>query len=136
MADKHAVLRWTGEGDQFEGGAPGGPTILLDGGLEAGPSPMDGLLLSLAACMGIDIRMILDKGRVPIDEMEILIEGDRAEEAPRRFTRVGLMVRLRGPDEGHEGKILRAIELSRDKYCSVFHTLRSDLDVEIAHERI
>ncbi len=136
MADKHVVLRWSGEGDLFEGGAPGGPTIRLDGGSAAGPSPMDGLLLSLAACMGIDIRMILDKGRVPIEALDILVEGDRADEAPRRFTRVALMVRLRGPAEEHEGKILRAIELSREKYCSVFHTLRPDLDVEIAHERV
>lgn len=135
MADKHATIRWKGEGNRFEGGAPRGPVVLLDGAGEAGPSPMDGLLLSLAACMGIDILMILQKGRVPVDDLEIAVEGDRAPEPPRRYTRVGLIVRVSGPTEDQAGRVQRAVDLSREKYCSVFHTLRGDLDVEIAIER-
>jgi len=135
MADSHVVLRWTGEGDRFEGEAPGGPSITVDSDGKAGPSPMTGLLLSLAACMGIDIRMILEKGRVPLDGLEVEIEADRAAEPPRRFTRLHLTIRVRGPAEEHEARIARAVDLSREKYCSVFHSLRTDLDVEIAIER-
>lgn len=135
MADKSVVLRWTGEGDRFEGNAPGGPISALDGSGVAAPSPMDGLLLSLAGCMGIDILMILQKGRVVVDDLEIAVEGDRAEEPPRRFTSLLMTVRVTGPSEADEGKIQRAVDLSRDRYCSVFHTLRTDLDVRIDVER-
>lgn len=135
MADKHVVLRWSGEGDRFEGGTPGGPIAVVDGDGRAAPSPMDGLLLSLAGCMAIDILMILQKGRVPVDALEVEIEGDRAPDPPRRFTRLVLTVRVAGPGEGDDKKIQRAVDLSRDRYCSVFHTLRTDLDVEIAIER-
>jgi uncharacterized OsmC-like protein len=45
------------------------------------------------------------------------------------------MVRVKGPTEADQAKLDRAIELSRDKYCSVFHTLRSDLAVEITSSR-
>lgn len=136
MADSHVVLRWTGEADRFEGGVPGGPTILLDSDGKAGPSPMTGVLLSLAACMAIDIRMILEKGRVPLDDLEVEIEADRAAEPPRRFTGVHLFVRVRGPGEEHQARVERAVALSREKYCSVFHSLRTDLNVEIDIERL
>ena len=135
MADKRVALRWTGEGERFEGGVPGGPVSALDGAGRAAPSPMDGVLLSLAGCMGIDILMILQKGRVTVDDLTVEIEGDRAPEPPRRFTRLVLTVRVAGPGEDDEKKIRRAVDLSRDRYCSVFHTLRTDLDVEIAIER-
>lgn len=85
--------------------------------------------------MGIDIRMILEKGRVPLEELVVEVEGDRAPDPPRRFTALRLTVRVRGPGEEHDARIARAVDLSRDKYCSVFHSLRTDLDVEIAVER-
>lgn len=135
MADKSVVLRWTGEGDRFEGNAPGGPISALDGAGVAAPSPMDGLLLSVAGCMAIDILMILQKGRVVVDDLEIAIEGERAAEPPRRFTSLLLTVRVTGPSEADDAKIQRAVDLSRDRYCSVFHTLRTDLDVRIDVER-
>lgn len=135
MADSQVVLRWTGEADRFEGEAVGGPSITLDSAGEVGPSPMSGLLLSLAACMAIDIRMILEKGRVPLDDLVLEIEADRMPDPPRRFTAVRLTVRLKGPGEEHEARIDRAIDLSREKYCSVMHSLRTDLSVEIVVER-
>lgn len=135
MADSRVVLHWTGEADRFEGSAVGGPSVMLDSAGESGPSPMTALLLSLAACMGIDIRMILEKGRVPLEELVVEVEGDRAPDPPRRFTALRLTVRVRGPGEEHDARIARAVDLSRDKYCSVFHSLRTDLDVEIAVER-
>ncbi len=136
MADSHVVLRWTGEADRFEGGTPGGPSILIDSDGKAGPSPMTGVLLSLAGCMAVDIRMILEKGRIPLDDLEVAIEADRAAEPPRRFTALRLVVRVRGPGEEHQARLERAVTLSRDKYCSVFHSLRTDLDVEIDIERL
>ena len=131
MADKHVKVRWTGEGDRFEGGPVGGPSTTIDGETVAAPGPMDTLLAALASCMGIDIVMILQKGRVPVDDLDIEIEADRAADPPRRFTSISMTVRLVGPSEDQRGKVERAVALSRDTYCSVFHTLREDLDVRI-----
>jgi len=128
---RSAQLRWTGDGLRFEGRAGKAPPVTLDGSSEAGPSPMEALLLSLGGCMGIDIQAILDKGRVPLEGLEVDLEGVRAEEVPQRFTRIRMEVRVSGAGEENRTKVERAVQLSRDKYCSVFHSLRSDMPVEI-----
>lgn len=135
MASKVAMLRWTGRGEVFEGGVPGGPEAVIDGDGVEGPSPMDALLLSLAGCMGVDVLMILQKGRVPVESLEVELEGDRPEDPPRRFLAIRMEYRISGPAPEDEAKVKRAVDLSRDKYCSVFHTLRPDLDVDIRIRR-
>lgn len=135
MADNQVVLSWSGEGNAFTGGIEGGPEVHIDGGRSLGPSPMDSLLLSVAGCMGIDVLMILEKQRVPVESLDVRVSGERAETAPRRFVSMRLDYDIRGPSEGDEPKIERAIALSRDRYCSVLHTLRDDLDIEIDYRR-
>jgi len=92
---------------------------------------MESLLLAVSACMAIDIRMILDKGRVAVEQLEIDATGERRPDPPRFFEQVTLTVRLSGPAAEDRPKVERAVDLSRDKYCSVLHTLRSDLDLSI-----
>lgn len=77
--------------------------------------------------MAIDVKTILDKGRVPLTGLDVRVEAERAEDPPRRFTAARLVFRLEGPTKAHSAKIRRAVDLSRDKYCSVLHTLRPDL---------
>jgi putative redox protein len=134
MSSSEVHLRWRGDGLVFLGGAPGGPEIVLDSDGKAGPSPTQVLLLSLAGCMGVDVRMILEKSRVPLEALDVLIEADRVEEPPRRFHAIRLTYRLRGPQEADRPKVDRAVELSREKYCSVLHTLRPDLELDIRVE--
>lgn len=133
---KEVVLSWTGEGMVFRGGAPGGPEMTIDGDGSAGPSPMDALLLSLAGCMGADVRLILEKSRVPLTSLEVAVEGVRAATDPRRYEEIRLAYRVEGPEEEHEGRLERAVELSRETYCSVLHSLRRDVDVDITIERL
>ena len=136
MSSNAVILHWTGEGLRFRGGREGGPEILVDTDGEAGPSPMDSLLLGLAGCMGIDVVMILEKGRVPLDALSVRVEGDRPEDPPRRFTAVRMTYRISGPPEKDHGKVERAVALSREKYCSVLHTLQPDLGLEIDVEYV
>jgi putative redox protein len=135
MSVSEVSLRWRGDGLVFVGGVPGGPEIVLDSDGRAGPSPTQALLLSLAGCMGVDVRMILEKSRVPLESLEVRIEGERLEEPPRRFRAIRLTYRLRGPGVEDEPKVQRAVELSREKYCSVLHTLRPDIDLDVRVER-
>jgi putative redox protein len=136
LASKKVTLRWSGEGEVFRGGAPGRVEVPIDGSGEAGPSPMDALLLSLAGCMGIDVLMILEKSRVPVRSFEVEVEGTRPDDPPRRFLSLRLDYRIEGPGPEDQGRLERAVALSRDKYCSVFHTLRPDLDVDIRIHRL
>ena len=132
---RSARLRWVGEGLVFKGSANDGPEITVDSGGELGASPMELLLLSLAGCMAVDVRMILEKSRVPVESLEVEAIGERAETEPRKYRSIRLVYRLSGPAEEHEAKLQRAIDLSRDKYCSVLHSLNPEIDVEIRVER-
>ncbi len=114
----------------YAGGSPTSPEVLIDGDGARGPSPMDCLLLSLAACMGIDVQGILEKSRVSPEGMRIEVIGERADDHPRRFTKIRLVYELPRGVEGDDTKIARAIQLSRDKYCSVIHSLRPDIQIE------
>lgn len=128
-------LEWTGEGMVFRGGSPGGPATTLDGDGEAGPSPTQALLLSVAACMGIDIVHILGKSRVSLTDLRVEIEGRRAEKPPRRFEAIRVVFTVEGPAEDDRPRLERALSLSEETYCSVLHTLRADLDLETSIRR-
>ena len=127
--DRKVHLSWLGSGRAYEGRSEGGPAVTIDGNGESGPSPMDTLLLSVAACMGIDIEEILRKSRVPLEALDFTVHGSRAEDHPRRYIRVGLDITVSGPRPEDAARVERAVELSRDKYCSVLKSLRTDIRV-------
>jgi putative redox protein len=122
-------VRWTGEGLAFEGGPDGGPSITLDSNFEKGPSPTHLLLIAL-------VKLILEKSRVPLESIEVEAVGVRAETAPRRFLSISLTYELRGPGEEHQVKLQRAVDLSRDKYCSVLHSLDPAIEIELNVVRV
>lgn len=130
-AVKKVHLRWEDAGLAFRGGGDGTPEMVIDGDSVKGPSPMDALLLSLAGCMAADVIHILQKSRVPLEMMEVSVEGIRAATHPRRFEEITLVYQLEGPDAEDRGKVERAVELSRNTYCSVLNSLRPDIDVAI-----
>jgi putative redox protein len=103
----------------------GNAQLVLDGNTEAGPSPMQALAAALAGCMAIDVVNILVKGRHPVKGLSARLHGLRAQGPPAYFTHVELRYRVEGavPAEAVE----RAIQLSREKYCSVWHSLRQDI---------
>ena len=133
---KEGVLRWTGEGLAFSGRVGSGPTVTIDGAAKLGPSSTDSLLLGLMGCMSIDVLMILQKGRVTVNSLETRVEAERAPEPPKHFTRVRLTFVLDGPSPEERPKVDRAIQLSREKYCSVLHSLRSDLEFDTVVESV
>ena len=129
-------LRWTGEGLVFRGGPDGGPVATLDSDGKEGLSSTHYLLFALAGCMAVDVKMILEKSRVPLESIEVNAVGDRAETPPRKFVRIRLTYEVRGPTEEHEKKLQHAIDLSRDKYCSVMHSLDPAIEVDIDVRRV
>lgn len=106
--------------------------IMLDSDGTAGPSPVEALAMALAGCMAIDVADIVTKGRHPFTALEATIVGQRQEEPPRHFTGFTLHFIITGTVPGHA--MARAIQLSQDKYCSVWHSLRQDLQCETSFE--
>lgn len=129
MAELEVSLRWSGSGLEFEGGAAEGQQIVLDGNGRAGVSPVQALGLSLAGCMASDVVLILQKGRVAFEQLAVDLAADRRSEPPRYITRIVVTFSARGMDRTDEDKLRRAVALSQETYCSVLHTLRSDIEV-------
>ncbi len=133
--NKKVWLSWTGTGMEYTGGTETGPTINMGAKNLTGPGPMDMLLLSVAGCMAVDVQSILEKSRVPVTGLKVSVVGERVATHPKRFTRLHLTYYLEGPKEEDQAKIERAVSLSRETFCSVLHTLRQDIDLEIDIQR-
>jgi putative redox protein len=84
--------------------------------------------------MAVDVVEIVNKMRVPLTGLAVEVEGERRAEPPRRFTAIRLKYITNGVAADDEAKVWRAIDLSRDKYCSVWHTMKDDIDLSIALE--
>jgi putative redox protein len=117
-------LVWKG-GLLFDGkAADSGMRLDSDG--KTGPSPIQALLLALAACMAMDVASILEKGRLDVRGIRARLSAERAPEPPRRVLAMALHFTVEG--NVPEDKVERAIALSREKYCSVWHSMRQDID--------
>lgn len=110
----------------------GGHHWVLDGRSEAGPSPVVALVSALGGCMAIDVVHILTRGRFRIRALTADLAGHRADTDPRRFVRVELRFTL--DTDAPSDQIQRAIDLSRDKYCSVWHSMRQDVELVTSFE--
>lgn len=100
----------------------------IDGNGRWAPSPVQVMLESVAACAAVDVVDILRKGRQDVRELTVKASGWRREEPPRRFTELSITFRVTGDVEADKAE--RAVRLSFEKYCSVFHTLRPDLELD------
>lgn len=128
-------LRWAGEGLVFHGGPDDGVGISVDSDGVEGQTPTQLLLMALGSCMAVDVLMIAQKSRVPVAALEVEAVGVRASTVPKRYVSIELRYRVAGPSADDQAKLDRAIALSRDKYCSVLHTMRPDIDLDITVER-
>jgi len=123
-------LTWDGD-LRFRGHA-GQAAVVVDSDGLAGPSPVQSLALALAGCMSVDVVHILEKGRQPLRGLRASLRAERAPEDPHRLVRVDLRFEVSG--EIAPEKVERAIALSREKYCSVWHSLRQDIEFKTAFE--
>ncbi len=108
-----------------------GHEVTIDAKLEAGgenqgPRPMELLLMGLGGCTGIDILMILDKMRISYTRVDVLLDAVRAPEPPERFTEITLTYEIDASDAPAD-KVMRAVTLSQEKYCSAAHSLNAKL---------
>lgn len=101
-----------------------GQTLSMDGVQEhaKGLRPMQLLLAALGGCSGIDIVSILEKQHYKPTDITITVNGTREQDViPSLFKEIFVTFSIEG-DIPHD-KVLRAVQLSLEKYCSVAKTL-------------
>jgi putative redox protein len=101
-------------------GAPDG------GGRNLAPRPMETVLAGTGACAAYDVVLILKRGRHDIRGCRVKVSAERAPEDPKVFSRIQLHFIVTGIDLPASA-VERAIALSHDKYCSVWHSMRQDI---------
>jgi len=122
----HAEVRQT-EGLTFVARGPSNHWVVLDtsesgGGHGAGSNPMELVLMALGGCTGMDVVSILAKMKESYSGFRVELSGERAAEPPRRFIRIFVDYYLTS-DSVLTDNVVKAIQLSAEKYCSVGATL-------------
>jgi len=122
-------VTWLGE-QRYVGVSESGHQLLIDNSAtKVGVSPMEALLGALATCTAYDVVQVMGKKRIGLTGYRIEAEGERADEHPKRYTRI--VVRHIASGEGLTPEALeRAAHLSHEKYCSVAASLNCEIVVE------
>jgi putative redox protein len=129
MQVNKATLTWDKE-LIFIGRTNRGYEIEFDAAQQWGCSPTESLLLSVAGCMGIDMVSFLRKMKCEIKSYKMDIVGERNPTPPQYYTAMEMIISVTGSGLTPR-KLERAISLSHEKYCSVYHSLRKDMQVKI-----
>ena len=124
-----ATLTWDKE-LIFVGRTNRGYEVEFDAAQQWGCSPTESLLLSVAGCMGIDMVSFLKKMKCEITAYKMDIIGERNPVPPQYYTSIEMVINVTGKELTPK-KLERAISLSQEKYCSVYHSLRKDMKVKV-----
>jgi putative redox protein len=119
---------WSG-GQRYDISHDDGPIATIDGNRGAGPGPVGALLGALAACASMDVVGYLEKRRTPVEQLEIVVHGERRATEPRRVLSALLEFQLRG-ETIEVIHATRAIDLAVQTYCSVASSLAPDIVIE------
>ena len=129
MAKKPTVVDLTWSHDLVLSGTSDKTSMTLDSSGVAGPSPVQALGFALAGCMTMDVAYILTKGRQPFRALRSHLVADRAQEEPHRIVKMHLQVTVEG--DVAADAVARALALSYEKYCSVWHSMRQDIPLTV-----
>jgi putative redox protein len=119
---------------RFAATGPSGHEVAFDSDRQrnTAPGPMEMVLMALGACTATDIVIILGKKRQKLEALEVICSGERATEPPTVWVKLDVLFRVRGNVE--EDALERAIELTKEKYCSVAAMLKKTAKLTWRHE--
>jgi putative redox protein len=131
-----ATVKWAGD-DLFIGTPPSGHALTIDskGDRRAAYSPLEMLLVSVAACTAADVISILEKKRQDVTAYDVHVSGTRFDEHPRKFTAFHVHHIVQGRSVS-EKAVADAVALSDQKYCSVAATVRPTAEITTSFEVI
>jgi putative redox protein len=117
-----------------------GHLLTMDGAIDGGgrnlaARPMETLLAGAGGCTAYDVVLILQRGRHKVTGCEVRLHAERAETDPKVFTQLHLHFVVTGHNLP-EAAVVRAIEMSHDKYCSATIMLGKTAAITTSHELI
>jgi len=117
----------------FDARTGSGHLVAMDGAPEGGgnnlaPRPMEMVLVGAGGCTAYDVVLILRRGRHDVRGCEVEVQAERAESDPKVFTRITLKFTVRGRNLSRE-TVLRAVQLSHEKYCSATAMLAKTAEI-------
>ena len=132
MAKPPTVVDLTWIGNYTLAGTSDKASVTLDSAGLAGPSPVQALGFAVAGCMTMDVVHILTKARHSFRALRSHLVANRAPDDPHRIVDMTLQFTIEGdvPAEAVD----RAIALSREKYCSVWLSMRQDIVFTVTHD--
>ena len=121
------------EGITFVAESGSGHAVVMDaspevGGRDMGARPMEMILMGAGGCSAIDVVHILRKARQDLVDCVVEVEGERAAEDPKVFTRIHMHYVVTGRAL-NPAQVERAIRLSKEKYCSATIMLAKTAEV-------
>jgi putative redox protein len=128
-----AYAQWT-DGERFITQASSKHAIVVDSSSDkTANGPMELVLMALCSCTATDVVSILRKKREPFTSLEVRANGERAPEPPTVYTKIHLVYRVGG--NVSEKAMEDAVQLSKNKYCSVSQMLQKSVPItsEIEH---
>ncbi len=99
------------------------------GGKHEGMLPMPVVLAALGGCMGVDVKLILEKMRESVETLEINLLGEADEGIPKIYRKITMDIRVSGEGLTRD-KVERAVELAEEKYCNVSAMLKHFATIE------
>ena len=131
-----AVVQYAGD-EFFIATPPSGHAQIIDmkGDRKAASSPLEMLLVSVAACTAADVISILIKKRQEVTDYRVEITGERAEDHPRKFVSFHVNHIVQGRSVSATA-VKDAVHLSDTKYCSVAATVRPTAEITTSFQII
>ncbi|MDP4164034.1 MAG: OsmC family protein [Bacillota bacterium] len=96
--------------------------------------PYQLMVSSIAVCSGGVLRKILEKMRIPFDDIHISANVERNEGKANRIEKIELHFRIKGKGL-NEQKIAKAMELTK-KNCSMVQSVIGSIEIEETFETI
>jgi len=121
--DGALLVAEAGSGHSFT--MDGSPDV---GGRNLGARPMEVMLMGMGGCTAIDVVAMLKKQRQDIEEVEVALVAERADDHPKVFTSVRLVYTVRGR-KLNKALVERAVSLSDEKYCSATAMIRKSASI-------
>ena len=131
------TVNWKGD-MTFAGNTSSGFPIQMDSSLETGgtgsaPQPMEMIAFGLAGCTGMDVISILRKKRQEVTAFDVRVDAPRSPDYPKVFTSAVLTYVVTGKNI-NKAAVLRAIELTADKYCPAQIMLSKAFPIDLQYE--
>lgn len=125
MAAKTVRLNWSPEEDFMLSDNDNYQIVMKK---PKGVSASDLLPMALIGCASHDVVEILNKQKQDLRELKVTADATQDDDPPWRFRKIHIHYKAIGTGIDPE-KVRKAIELSEEKYCSVYNTLKDAIEI-------